>query len=54
MQTYALTFTPEQMQVLNDALVNLPYFKAAPLIAAINAQVQAQVEARKAETDASA
>lgn len=37
-----LTLSPAQMQILSDALVQLPYFKAAPLIAAINAQVQAQ------------
>ena len=34
-----IEFTDEQMAVLNDALVQLPYWRAAPLIQAINEQL---------------
>ncbi len=37
-----LQFTDEQLRVLNDALVQLPYWKAAPLIQSINEQIAKQ------------
>lgn len=37
-----LTFTQEQMQVLNEALSNLPFKFAAPLVNDINKQIQEQ------------
>lgn len=40
MKTISIEFTPEQMQTLNDALIELPFRKAAPLVAHINAQIQ--------------
>lgn len=46
-----LTFTAEQMQTLNDALVQLPFARVAPLITAINQQIAAQ---KQAEFDAAA
>lgn len=37
-----LEFTLEQLGVLDKALQQLPYFVAAPLIASINQQLEAQ------------
>ena len=42
MKTVTLTFTQEQLQVLNAALGDVPYRVAAPLIAGINSQIQQQ------------
>ena len=36
---FNLTFTPEQMKVLSDALSEMPFKIAAPLINDINAQI---------------
>jgi len=44
MKTVALTFTQEQLQVLNAALGEIPYRVAAPLIASINTQIQRQFD----------
>lgn len=41
---YEITFTDQQLAVLNDALVQMPYRLAAPLIAHINEQIQKQRE----------
>ena len=49
MNPITLTFTPEQMQVLNAALLEVPYKLAAPLISSINSQIQRQFDARKDE-----
>lgn len=38
-KTYTLTFTPEQLVILNDALVEMPYRTVAPLIYEINMQI---------------
>lgn len=40
MNKLKITFTQEQMQVLNDALIELPFKKAQPLIQHINAEIQ--------------
>jgi hypothetical protein len=42
MKTITLTFTQEQLQVLNASLLEVPYRLAAPLIASINSQIQQQ------------
>jgi len=42
MKPITLTFTQEQLQVLNAALGDIPYRVAAPLIASINSQIQQQ------------
>jgi hypothetical protein len=42
MNTTTLTFTQEQLQILNTALLEVPYRLAAPLIASINSQIQRQ------------
>lgn len=46
---YTLTFTEQQLLVLNQALQDLPFKMAAPLFDAINKQIQEQeqVEADK-------
>jgi hypothetical protein len=44
MKIITLTFTQEQLQVLNAALGDVPYRMAAPLIASINSQIQRQFE----------
>lgn len=35
-----IRFSQQQLAVLNNALVNMPYKDAAPLIAHINAEIQ--------------
>jgi hypothetical protein len=47
MKTITLTFTQEQLQVLNTALGDVPYRIAAPLIANINSQIQQQFNQRE-------
>jgi hypothetical protein len=38
----SLTFTQEQLQILDRALQQLPYYMAQPVIAEINRQIEAQ------------
>jgi hypothetical protein len=47
MKPITLTFTQEQLQVLNAALGEVPYRVAAPLIASINSQIQRQFNQRE-------
>jgi hypothetical protein len=47
MKLITLTFTQEQLQVLNAALGDVPYRVAAPLIASINSQIQRQFDQRE-------
>ena len=47
MKTVSLTFTQEQLQVLNTSLLEVPYRLAAPLIASINSQIQQQFNQRE-------
>ena len=42
-----IEFNEQQLQILNEALVNLPYKIAAPLINHINAQIQHQFDIAK-------
>lgn len=42
-----LSFTQEQLQVLNTALLEVPYRLAAPLISSINSQIQRQFDKRE-------
>jgi hypothetical protein len=46
MTPITLTFTQQQLAVLNQALVELPFRVAAPLIQHINAEIQRQFDAR--------
>lgn len=47
MKTLTLSFTQEQLQVLNTALLEIPYKLAAPLISSINSQIQRQFDQRQ-------
>lgn len=47
MKTATLVFTQEQLQVLNAALLEVPYRLAAPLISSINNQIQRQFNQRE-------
>jgi hypothetical protein len=47
MKSITLTFTQEQLQVLNAALGEVPYRVAAPLIVSINSQIQRQFDQRE-------
>jgi hypothetical protein len=49
MKTITLTFTQEQLQILNAALMEIPYRVAAPLISSINSQIKDQTEQKPAE-----
>jgi hypothetical protein len=42
MKNYTLTFTGEQLRVIDQALQEIPFRFAAPLIAEINKQIEAQ------------
>lgn len=42
MKLITLTFTQDQLQILNTALLEMPYKLAAPLISSINSQIQRQ------------
>lgn len=47
MKPITLSFTQEQLQVLNTALLEVPYRLAAPLISSINSQIQRQFDQRQ-------
>jgi hypothetical protein len=47
MKTIALSFTQEQLKVLNTALLEVSYRLAAPLISSINSQIQRQFDQRQ-------
>lgn len=49
MKTVTLAFTQEQLQVLNAALMEIPYRAAAPLISSINSQIKDQTEQKPTE-----
>ena len=50
MKNYTLIFTQEQLQILNDALVELKFKTAAPLIQHVNAQIQKQFDDAKGDS----
>ena len=50
-QTYTLTLTVADMQVLDRALQDVAYKLAAPLIAKINAQLQAQQQQQRPQDE---
>ena len=49
MKLITISFTQEQLQVLNTALLEIPYKLAAPLISSINSQIQRQFNHREDE-----
>ena len=40
MKTFQLTFNEQQLQILNAALVEMPFKMSAPIINHINAEIQ--------------
>jgi hypothetical protein len=44
-----LSFTQEQLGIINASLLEIPYKHAAPLIADINSQIQKQFDAKADE-----
>lgn len=42
MEKVTVSFTPQQLQILNDALIELPFKIAAPMIDHINKEIQSQ------------
>lgn len=44
-----VSFTKEQLTVLNQALIELPYRLAAPLVSHINAEIQQNFDQRQDE-----
>jgi hypothetical protein len=44
MKNITLEFTQDQLKVLNDALIEMPFRVAAPLIQQINMQIQQQFD----------
>lgn len=42
MNTYTLTLTPQQLAVINKALMLAPYGEVAPVVQAINEQLNPQ------------
>jgi hypothetical protein len=42
MDSVTLTFTLEQLRVIDQAIQNMPYHLAAPIISSINAQLAEQ------------
>ena len=49
MNVYKLTFTQEQMSLLNQALIEMPFKVVALLIQDINQQIQSQLAEQKTE-----
>lgn len=45
----SISFSAEQLSILNDAIISLPFKIAAPLIAHINEQIKAQQDAEVAK-----
>ena len=44
MTTRKLELTDEDLRVLNDALMEMPYYRAAPVVAKINEQLHQQLD----------
>lgn len=42
-KTYHIEFTEEQMQIMNEAVCQMPYRIAAPFIADVNRQLKGQI-----------
>lgn len=47
MTSFTLTFTEQEMQTLNDAIGELPFKRAAPLVQSINRQIMEQQAANE-------
>jgi hypothetical protein len=51
MKKFSLEFSQDQLNVLNQALIELPFRIAAPLIQQINMQIQKQFDEKVDEHD---
>lgn len=49
MKKFTLEFTQDQLKVLNDALVEMPFKVSAPIIQHINMQIQRQFDIAKGD-----
>ena len=49
MKIYTLTFTEEQLRIINNCLLDAPTRFGMPLIQDINQQIQAQLAEQKTE-----
>lgn len=49
MKKFTLEFTQDQLKVLNDALVEMPFKVSAPIIQHINMQIQRQFDIDKGD-----
>lgn len=47
MTTVTLEFDAEDLQTINDALAQMPYYRAAPLVNKINTQIRTQQAAEQ-------
>lgn len=48
-ETVTLTFTKEQLKVINDGVILLPYWRAQPVISEINNQIEVMLKAEGIE-----
>lgn len=48
---FNISFTNDQLQTLNDALIELPFKKAQPLIQHINAEIQKAFDSKVDASD---
>ena len=49
MENVVISFSKNELQILNTALLEVPYRLAAPLISSINSQIQQQFNQREEE-----
>jgi hypothetical protein len=49
MKQVNISFTSEQLQIISEGLVNLPFKISAPLISYINLEIQKQFDASRSE-----
>lgn len=47
MEKIIISFSKNELQILNTALLEVPYRLAAPLISSINSQIQRQFDERE-------
>lgn len=49
MKNFDISFTQDQLKVLNDALIEMPFKVSAPIIQHINTQIQRQFDIAKGD-----
>ncbi|RQS88079.1 hypothetical protein [Burkholderia seminalis] len=53
MEKKTLELSEQQLQIINEGLMLVPYWKAAPVINSINAQIQATFDQKRDDDPAS-